>query len=102
MMPRDQDIPTTRDGSVIPGLVRIGLMAAALLAAATVIAVHGVRGLAIVIFLALLASLPRSRPYRTAEYWLVRITGSRRGAAVVFMTTLIVVLVAFNVYTLTH
>lgn len=86
----------------MPGLIRFGLLALAAIAAAVVIAAHGIRGLAIVVLLALLASLPRSRPYQIAEYWLVRITGSRRRAAVVFMSFLIAVLVAFNVYTLTH
>ncbi len=86
----------------MPGLVRFGLLAIAAIAAAVVIAVHGIRGLAIVVFLVLLASLPRSRPYQIAEYWLVRITGSRRRAAVVVMSVLIAALVAFNVYTLTH
>lgn len=86
----------------MPGLIRFGVLAVAAIAAAAIIAVHGIRGLAIVVFLILLASLPRSRPYQIAEYWLVRITGSRRRAAVVFMSVLIAVLVAFNVYTLTH
>jgi hypothetical protein len=86
----------------MPGLIRFGLLAIAVIAAAAVIAVHGIRGLAIVVFLALLATLPRSRLYQIAEYWLVRITGSRRRAAVVFMSVLIAALVAFNVYTLTH
>jgi hypothetical protein len=86
----------------MPGLIRFALLAVAALAAVAVIAVHGIRGLAIVIFLVMVASLPRSRVYAIAEYWLVRITGSRRRAAVAFMTFIIVVLVAFNVYSLTH
>lgn len=86
----------------MPGLIRFGLLALAAIAAAFVIAAHGIRGLGIVVFLVLLASLPRSRPYQIAEYWLVRVTGSRRRAAAVFMSVLIAALVAFNVYTLTH
>lgn len=90
------------EGRLMPGLIRFGLLGLAAIAAATVIAAHGIRGVAIVVFLILLASLPRSRPYQFAEYWLVRITGSRRRAFIVFMSFLIVVLVAFNVYELTH
>lgn len=90
------------EGRPVPGLIRLGLLALAAVFAVVVIAVHGVRGVAIVVFLIMLASLPRSRPYQVAEYWLVRITGSRRRAFVVFMSFLIVVLVAFNVYELTH
>lgn len=86
----------------MPGLIRFGLLAVAAVAAAAVIAAHGVRGLGIVVFLVMLATLPRSRPYQIAEYWLVRITGSRRRAAVAIMSFLILVLVAFNAYTLTH
>jgi hypothetical protein len=86
----------------MPGLIRFGLLVVAVIAAAAVIAVHGIRGLAIVVFLVMLATLPRSRPYQIAEYWLVRLTGSRRRAAVVVMSLIIAVLIAFNVYTLTH
>lgn len=86
----------------MPALIRFGLLALAVIAGATVIAVHGIRGLAIVVFLIMLASLPRSRAYQAAEYWLIRLTGSRRGAFVVFMSVLIAILIAFNVYELTH
>jgi hypothetical protein len=86
----------------MPGLIRFGLLALAAIAAATVIAAHGIRGLAIVVFLVMIATLPRSRPYQIAEYWLVRMTGSRRRAAVIVMSVIIALLVAFNVYELTH
>jgi hypothetical protein len=73
---------------------------AALAIGVALVATHGLRGLAVVAVLLLLVSAPRTRAWIIAEGFLVRLTGSRRRAAVLVMSTVIVILLAFEVYSL--
>jgi hypothetical protein len=69
-------------------LLRLALLLAVLLISGILIATHGVRGIAIVVGVYLLLTLPRSRAWQAVERPLVRLTGSRRRAAV--LVTLVV------------
>jgi hypothetical protein len=73
-------------------LLRLALLLAAVLISGILIAAHGFRGIAIVVGVYLLLTLPRSRAWQAVERPLVRLTGSRRRAAV--LVTLVVLGVA--------
>lgn len=79
-------------------LVRFALLLAVLLACAAIIGTHGVRGIAVVTVVALLASLSRTRAWHTAERLLVRVTGSRQRAVALIFALVIGILAAVNVY----
>jgi uncharacterized membrane protein len=83
-------------------LIRFFLLLAALIVGVGLVAVHGLRGLVVVAILLLVASAPRTRAWNVAERFLVRLTGSRRRAAVLVMSTVIIILLAFEVYSLLH
>jgi hypothetical protein len=78
------------------------LLLGALVIGGALVAAHGVRGVAVLILLLMLASAPRTRTWSATERTLVRLTGSRRRAAVLVMSTVIVVVLAVDVYSLVH
>ena len=85
------------------GLLRLALLLAALALFAWLVAAHGViRTFTIVIAVALVLSVPRTRAWQLGERWLVRLTGSRRRAAVLVMVLIIGTLAVVNLYNLTH
>ncbi len=85
------------------GLVRSLLFLAVVVVLVVLVAAHGfVRALALLMVLALLTTAPRTQAWQTGERWLVRITGSRRRAALVVLLVLIGALAAVNVYNITH
>jgi hypothetical protein len=85
-----------------PPLIRLLLLLGALVVGGALVATHGIRGVAVLVVLLLLMSAPRTRIWSVAERELVRLTGSRRRAAVLVMSTVIVVVLAVDVYSLVH
>ncbi|HEX6510619.1 MAG TPA: hypothetical protein VF221_23570 [Chloroflexota bacterium] len=61
---------------------------------------HGIRGLAIVVVFLVLSSAPRTRVWQIIERRLVHLTGSRKRAAILVMSVVIVVVLAVDVYEL--
>jgi hypothetical protein len=84
------------------GLLRLGLLLVALLVCGALIAAHGVRGIILVIAIMMAATLPQTRAWRVTEHALVRLTGTRRRAAVLLMAIVVGVLIAVNVYQFTQ
>lgn len=80
------------------GLFRFGLLLVALLVCGAIIAAHGVRGVVLVIAIMAVATLPQTRIWQVTERSLVRLTGTRRRAAVLVMAIVIGVTIAVNVY----
>lgn len=78
-------------------LVRSLLLLAALAIAAVLIAVHGVRAIGFLVGLALVLTIPKTRIWTVTERWLVRLTGSRRRAAVLAMLLVIGAVAAANI-----
>lgn len=83
-------------------VLRFGLLLLALIAAGAIIITHGVRGIAAVVILTLVLAVPRTRAWRYASGVLVRLTGSRRRAAVLVAVVLIGVAIAVNLLPLIH
>jgi hypothetical protein len=83
-------------------LIRFVLLIVAVVISVAIVAAHGVRGIALLVGLALVATLPRTRGWKMGERWLVRITGSRRRAIVVVMMVAIGAVIAVNVYQYVH
>lgn len=81
-------------------LLRIGMLLVILMLAAWLTAAHGLRGLAVVLVVAVLTVVPRTRAWRMGERVLVRLTGSRRRAAALVMAVLVCGLIAVNLYDL--
>lgn len=81
-------------------LLRPLLALAALLICLWLVAAHGVRGILILVAVAAATTLPRTKPWRMAESWLVRLTGSRQRAAALVFGAVIAVAAAVNVYQL--
>ena len=77
------------------------LLGALVIGGALVVA-HGIRGVAVLVVLLLVVSAPRTRAWTVAERALVRLTGSRKRAAILVMSTVIVVILAVDVYSLVH
>ncbi len=78
---------------LIRGLLLVGV----LVLCTALIAAHGLRGIAVVVGVAVLASTVQTRAFRTTERALVRLTGSRQRAAMAVMGLVIVVVVAVTV-----
>jgi hypothetical protein len=78
------------------------LLLGALVIGGALVAAHGIRGIAVLVVLLLLVSAPRTRTWSVTERALVRLTGSRKRAAIVVMSTVIVVVLAVDVYSLVH
>lgn len=78
---------------LIRGLLLVGV----LVLCTALIAAHGLRGIAVVVGVAVLASAVQTRAFRTTERALVRLTGSRQRAAMAVMGLVIVVVVAVTV-----
>lgn len=78
---------------LIRGLLLVGV----LVLCTALIAAHGLRGIAVVVGVAVLASAVQTRAFRTTERALVRLTGSRQRAAMAVMGLVIVVVVAVSV-----
>jgi hypothetical protein len=83
-------------------VIRFLLLLVALVAAGLFIAAHGARAIVVLVFVALLLTIPNTRVWQVGERTMVRLTGSRRRAAVVIMLVVIVVAVGVNVYQLVH
>ena len=66
------------------------------------IAAHGLRGIAVLVVLMLAVSVPRTRAWYIAEGALVRLTGSRKRAAILVLSTIIVAFLAIDAYSLFH
>jgi hypothetical protein len=77
---------------------RLALLVAVLFISGVLIAAHGVRGIAIVIGVFLLITLPQSRAWQRIERPLVRLTGSRRRAAVLVTLVAIGAAAVINFY----
>lgn len=84
----------------LAALIRFLLLLAVIAAALGLALTHGVRGFAIVLAAAVLAAAVRMPFFRRIAGWLVRLTGSRRRAAVLVMVVLIGALLAVNIYDL--
>jgi hypothetical protein len=78
-------------------LIRGSLLFGVLVLCTILIAAHGLRGIAIVVAVAVLASAVRTQAFRATEQALVRLTGSRQRAAMLVMGLVIVVIVAVSV-----
>ncbi|MGH2409238.1 MAG: hypothetical protein ACRDGS_02600 [Chloroflexota bacterium] len=74
----------------------------ALVAAAIFVAAHGVRAIAVLVIVVLIATLPNTRGYKIVERVLVRLTGSRRRSAVLVALIVIGAGIAINIYPLIH
>ena len=83
-------------------LVRLGLMALALVVCVAIVAAHGLRGIVLVVAIMMVATLPGTRAWKVSERALVRLTGSRRRAAVLVMVVVICVTIAVDVYAYTQ
>lgn len=83
-------------------LIRFLLLLGALIIGVALVAAHGIRGVAVLAVLLLVVSARRTRGWIVAESALVRLTGSRRRAAILVMATVIVALVAVDAYSLLH
>jgi hypothetical protein len=81
-------------------LIRVLLLLGAVLVGVSLVATHGVRGVAVLVVLLLLMSARRSRPWIMVERALVQLTGSRKRAAILAMTVVIVVVLAVDVHSL--
>jgi hypothetical protein len=75
-------------------------MAAALVLCVAIVAAQGIRGIVLVVAIMLLATLPGTRAWKVSERALVRLTGSRRRAAVLVMAIVVGLTIAVNVYEL--
>ena len=85
------------------GLIRTVLLCAMVAACILLIATHGfVRALILFMALIVVTVLPKTRAWQIGEKWLVRMTGSRRRAALVALLTLIAVLAVINIYNIAH
>lgn len=87
---------------MIPALLRLGLLIIALIAAGAIIITHGVRGIAALVILTLLVTVPRTAVWRSISGGLIRLTGSGRRAAVLVMVVLIGVAIVVTVVPLVH
>jgi hypothetical protein len=83
-------------------LVRLLLVVLVLVVSVTLVITHGVRGIAILVALAVIATVPQTRVWRTGEFYLVRLTGSRQRALALVMFALIAIALTVNVYQLVH
>ena len=77
-------------------------MLAALVIGAALVVAHGIRGVAALVVLLLLVSAPRTRTWNITERALVRLTGSKKRAAILVMSVVIVAVLAVDVYSLAH
>lgn len=78
---------------LIRGLLLVGV----LVLCTVLIAAHGIRGIAIVVTIAILASTVQTPAFRAAERALIRLTGSRQRAAMLVMGLAVAVIVAVSV-----
>lgn len=81
-------------------LIRLALTIAALLLCGIVIVTHGVRGVILLIVVALAMSAPQTRIWKGVERLLVRLTGSRRRAVLLVMLLGIGAVAVANLYPL--
>src|SRR5205823_13018609 len=72
-------------------LIRFLLLLGALVVSTALVVAHGLRGVAALVVLLLLVSAPRTRAWSVSERALVRLTGSRKRAAILVMSVVIVV-----------
>jgi hypothetical protein len=86
----------------MPALVRFGLLLLVLSVCVAVIAIHGARGIAFVVVLMAIFTVPQTRAWTIAERGLVRLTGSRRRAAALVLAVTVGSLIAINIYELVH
>jgi len=85
------------------GLVRSLLLFAIVVVVVVLVAVHGfIRGLVVLVALAVVTTVPRTQTWRVSERWLVRVTGSRRRAALVVLLVVIGALAVVNFYNIMH
>ena len=81
------------------GLIRSLLLFAIVVVVVVLVAVHGfIRGLVVLMVLAVATTVPRTQAWRVGERWLVRVTGSRRRAALVVLLVVIGALAVVNFY----
>jgi hypothetical protein len=86
----------------MPTLIRFGLLIMVLLVSTVIIATHGVRGVAFVVVLMAVLTVPQTRAWAIGERWMVRLTGSRRRAAALILAIIVGALIAINIYELVH
>lgn len=85
--------------SLIRSLLILFLLAVCIV----LVAVHGfIRALVIGMVLVVVTTVPKTRAWRIGERWLVRLTGSRRRAALAATLMVIVPLAAVNIYSFFH
>jgi hypothetical protein len=77
-------------------LIRLVALLFVIGAAFWIVLTHGVRGVVVLIAIVLAVTVPRTAVWRYCERWLVRLTGSRRRAAVVVLTVIIFAGLAVN------
>ncbi|MBV9281185.1 MAG: hypothetical protein JOZ41_13975 [Chloroflexi bacterium] len=84
-------------------LIRSLLLFALFVCVVILVAAHGfVRAVAVLMALVVVTTLPKTRAWQMGERWLVRITGSRRRAALVALLVVIGALAVINIYNITH
>jgi hypothetical protein len=83
-------------------LIRFVLFFGVIVLGLFLIVAHGLRGLVALVVMVLLVTAPQTRAWQVVERFLVRITGSRRRAAVLVLGTIIVIALGFEIYALVH
>ncbi|PZS07834.1 MAG: hypothetical protein DLM70_03170 [Chloroflexi bacterium] len=78
-------------------MIRLVLLLAGLALAGWFIALHGVRGVVIVLVVGLMVTLPQTRAWRWVEGQLVRLTGSRKYAYALVLAVFIVIAAVFAI-----
>ena len=78
-------------------LLRFILLLAALAVCVGLVITHGFRGFVVIAFIAVIATVPRTRGYRFLERHLVRLTGSRARAAMLIGVVTLTAMIALNI-----
>jgi len=81
-------------GLLIRGVLLLGVLALCV----TLVATHGVRGFGLLLVLALMATVPRTRLWQFIERPLVRLTGSRARAIGIILFVMLATGAAVNLY----
>lgn len=89
-------------GKPLVSLIRVAAPLGALLFIALMVAIHGVRALALLGVLAIIWAIAGTRSWQTTIALLTRLTGSRRGAYAALGFVVIAGFAAINIYQAMH
>ncbi|MDQ2742802.1 MAG: hypothetical protein M3Z66_10990 [Chloroflexota bacterium] len=78
-------------------LLRFILLLAALAVCLGLVITHGFRGVVVIAFVAVIATVPRTRGYHFLERHLVRLTGSRARAVMLIGVVTLTAMIALNI-----